>query len=237
MIINQTKCIGCKKCIPYCVMGAITVNEKKATINYDECVECGVCLRSSICAVGAIEQQPLKWPRVLRSQFSDPTACHPETGLAGRGTAEMKTNDVTGRFGREEAGFGIEMGRPGMGVSLRDVEKAAMAFAQIGVEWEEENPTTKLMIDRATGKFPEDVLSERVLSMIIEFKVSCERVGEVLSTIKEVADNVDTVFSVGMISKIEPDGSIPNIEKAIKMGFNPRPNPKVNVGLGRPRYE
>jgi hypothetical protein len=36
----------------------------------------------------------LEWPRTIRTTFSDATTTHPGTGVMGRGTDEMKTNDV-----------------------------------------------------------------------------------------------------------------------------------------------
>lgn len=80
----------------------------------------------------------------------------------------------------------------------------------------------------------EGVYIEKALSIIIEVKFPLAKLEAVLNAIKEVANQVDTVFSVAMITKVEPDGSLPNVQKAIELGFNLRPNPKVNVGLGRP---
>ncbi len=94
MKIDQEKCIGCGLCVPWCPGGAIKVENKKADIIWDECIECGVCLRVAVCPKKAIYQQPLEWPRSVRSIYSDPLNVHKETGLAGRGTEEIKTNDV-----------------------------------------------------------------------------------------------------------------------------------------------
>jgi hypothetical protein len=83
----------------------------------------------------------------------------------GRGTAEMKTNDVTGRFLEGEVGFGIEMGRPGVSTSFKDVEKVTTVLAG-KVVFESKNPVTSL-IDVDTGRFKDQrVLEERALSEI-----------------------------------------------------------------------
>lgn len=45
MYINQEKCVGCGKCVPYCPRDAIRIEMRKAVIDLDACVECGVCLK------------------------------------------------------------------------------------------------------------------------------------------------------------------------------------------------
>jgi len=115
MIIDPEICIDCENCIPYCPVEAITVSDDHVDIDQDLCVECGVCLRSAVCPVEAIVEPDLEWPRTLRALFSNPITVFQETGVAGRGTDEVKSNDVTGRYKRGEVGFGIEMGRPGTG--------------------------------------------------------------------------------------------------------------------------
>lgn len=47
------KCTGCKKCEKYCPTGAITVTEKKASIDEKKCIGCGQCVHQ--CASSAVE--------------------------------------------------------------------------------------------------------------------------------------------------------------------------------------
>jgi len=53
MQIDKQKCTGCEACHPYCTVGAITTvqweGESVSEVNEDECVECGICLRSEVC--------------------------------------------------------------------------------------------------------------------------------------------------------------------------------------------
>ncbi len=42
--------------------------------------------------------------------------------MQARSTEEVKTNDITNRIGRGDAGFVVELGRPGIGVNYRDVQ-------------------------------------------------------------------------------------------------------------------
>ena len=128
-----------------------------------------------VCPTAAFEPDELQWPRVVRRAFSDPRATHESTGVQGRGTEEVKTNDVTDRVKQGEVGFTIEFGRPGVGVWLRDIQKMTWALAKAGVAFEKKNPFTLLMTDVATGTLREDVLNEKVMSAIVEIKVGVER--------------------------------------------------------------
>ncbi len=232
MLIDEQACSGCGECVPYCTVGAIALGDDGVSrVDLDECVECGACLRAGVCPTDAFYQQPLSWPRELRAQFSDPLGVHPKTGIPGRGTEEIKTNDVTHRVKPGFAGMAVEVGRPSVGTRLSEVEKIAMALSRLGIEHESANPVTFLMTDKATGKLQDDVLQEKVLSAIIEFIVPQTKVVEVLNTLKEVAPKVDTVFSIDLAVRYEPDGSVP-IKKVVEdAGFALRPNGKTNLGI------
>ena len=237
MLIDKEICIGCESCVPYCPMEAIAVDEELAHIDQDLCVECGVCLRSSICPTEAILEPDLKWPRTLRALFSNPITVFQETGVAGRGTDEVKSNDVTGRYKRGEVGFGIEMGRPGTGTTFRQVQQLTETMAAMGVQFEKRNPLTTLLSDPDSGKIREDILDERVLTAIIEFKVAIDRVGEVLSTLKKVQADLDTVFSLDYIHRPDADGSLPAVEAAKQLGYHLTDHVKICTGLGRPKID
>ncbi len=237
MLIDAKKCVGCGQCTYYCPVKAISVDAelKKARVDLDECVECGACLRSKACPVDALYEQELSWPRTVRKILSDPLTVAVETGIPGRGTEEMKTNDVTGRFKRGYAGVAIELGRPLLGARFRDVEKVARAMARFGVEFEKLNPTTSLIEDPKTGKFKDDVLNEKVLSAIVEFAIPLEKLSDVLYALERVSHDVETVFSVDVCSRCNDDGSIPHEEILSKGNWWHSINVKTNVGLGRPR--
>ncbi len=81
-----------------------------------------------------------------------------------------------------------------------------------------------------------EVLNEKVLSAIIEFTIPIERVQEIFSAVKEIAREIDTVFSLDLICKVAPNGGIPIIAEIEKAGLVRSLNGKVNVGLGRPLY-
>lgn len=232
MRIDEDTCIGCEECLVVCPVEAISMDGAIAIIDRDECVECGACFRSGVCPVDAFIDEPSAWPRSLRAQFSNPLALF-ESGLAGRGTEEMKTNDVTGRFRKGHVGIGIELGRPGTSCRFRDVEKVARAMARLGARFEPSNPLTRF-IDVKTGKMNEEILNEKVLSAIIECEFPVAKLKDVLSSLDEVAREVDCVFSIDCIGRAESDGSVPVEKMLLDLGVPYYINTKTNVGLGRP---
>jgi len=236
MKINKEKCIGCKQCIPYCPVNAIKQVNKQCVIDQDICVECYVCFNSNICKNEAFEKNSLGWPRIIRHIFSDPKKFHETTYISGRGTEEMKTNDITNRFKIGEVGFTIDVGRPGIGTSLKDVEKITMALAKLNVEFESENPITLKMSDKKIGKISNDIINERVLSAIIEIKTKEDKLVEVLNILKDVAKEINTVFSVGCIGKVKINGEIPIKSILDKAGVYYRPNGKINIGLAKDKW-
>ena len=233
----------------------------RAVVDADECVECYACYRGmskehlnptfvrairktaqffrfrfdpepDICPTDAIVPDELTWPRVVRRAFSDPQVPHESTGIHGRGTAEVKTNDVTNRVKQGEAGFVVEFGRPGIGARFRDIEQVTKALADLGVEFENNNPVTSLMTDSSRGLIRPEILNEKVLSAIVEIKTRLEQVPVVLRRIKELAGQVDTVISLGVSTRCDPSGSEPLREILEREGY-PVYRGKTNLGLGR----
>jgi NAD-dependent dihydropyrimidine dehydrogenase PreA subunit len=245
MRIEKERCVCCGECIAVCPVGAIRLRKKdKATgakacaeIDRDECVECGACFRYNICPENAIEEEALAWPRILRKAFSDPVYTHEGTDIPGRGTEEMKTNDVTGRFKDGFLGIGLEFGRPGIGTRFREAQKAIQKLVPLGVQLEPNNPLTQLIANPETGELKAEILDEKVLSTIVEAIIPIEKFPEVMRAVHEIADEVDTVFSFDVIGKVAPDGSIPAAQQMLKVGLTPSLNGKVNVGLGRPSFQ
>lgn len=238
MLVNQDTCTGCEICVPYCPVGAISMREGLAAIDRDECVECGVCYRASGCPVDAfIQTLDDPWPRSIRHVLSNPLTESKDTRVPGRGTEEMKTNEVTGRFRPGFVGVAVELGRPGVGTRFHDVQRVSQAVAELGVEFESQNPVTFLMTDKKKGTLNPDVLNEKVLSAIIEIGMPMEKLKPVLRRLQQVAQEVDTVFSVVLGVKVDPNGSIPTEPTLKEMGIPVAPNGKCNVGLGRPRFQ
>lgn len=235
---------------------------KRATIDRDECVECYACYyglskermnpvfvrmirkflhmarlrfdpEPDICPTSAFEPDVLQWPRVVRRAFSDPRATHESTGVQGRGTEEVKTNDVTHRVQAGEAGFTIEFGRPGVGVRFSDIQKVTQALARANVAFEKRNPLTLLMSDVATGTLKEDILKEKVLSAIVEIKVPMTRVDEIIELVHELESQIDTVIALGVSTRCDENGNEQVLAPILqRLGYR-IDRAKTNAGLGR----
>jgi hypothetical protein len=235
---------------------------KRATVERDECVECYTCFNGmsrerlnptfvrmlrrlfqmmrlrfdpepDVCPTSAIEPEELVWPRVVRRAFSDPRVPHESTGIEGRGTEEVKTNDVSGRVKRGEAGLTVEFGRPGVGVRFHEIQRMTRALAQAGVSFEKKNPVTTLMSDVAAGEIREDILNEKVLSAILEIKVPIERTEEIIELVHEIERQIDTVVALGVGVRCEEDGEEREMAARLqRLGYKLE-RAKTNVGLGR----
>lgn len=264
MQIDVKKCVTCGNCISVCPMGAIYIDPKinRATINYDECVECGACFRGmsqeqlnptfvrtvrglaklfrfrfepepDVCPTAAFVMEDLTWPRVVRRAFSDPLVEHKSTGIHGRGTEEVKTNDVTNRVGIGEVGYVIEFGRPGVGVRFHHIETMTMALAELGITFEPKNPVTHLMTDKTKGKLKEDILKEKILSAIVELKTGIDLVPQVLDTVMRVSKEIDTVIAVGVSTRCDENGQEKLLAPLLEERGYTFHRAKTNMGLGR----
>ena len=175
----------------------------------------------------------MTWPRVVRRAFSDPRVPHESTGVEGRGTEEVKTNDISGRVKVGEVGFTIEFGRPGVGVWFRDMQKMCPALAEAGVSFEKKNPVTSLMSEVSTGTIREDILNEKVLSAIVEIKVPVERTEEIIRLVWKVEKEIDTVVAIGVGTRCDESGEDPIVGPILeKLGYKLE-RAKTNIGLGR----
>jgi ferredoxin len=235
---------------------------KRATVDRNECVECYACFNGlsqehlnptmvrtmrkvfsmlrlrfepepDVCPTAAFEPDKLEWPRVVRRAFSDPRVPHESTGVSGRGTEEVKTNDVSGRVKVGEVGFTIEFGRPGVGVWFTDIQKMSWAMAKAGVSFEKKNPVTSLMSDVATGTLREDILGEKVMSAILEIKTTVDRTEEIIRLVREVEKDLDTVVYIGVGTRCDENGE-ENVVAPIleRLGYKLE-RAKTNIGLGK----
>ncbi|MHC1787457.1 MAG: indolepyruvate ferredoxin oxidoreductase subunit alpha [Christensenellales bacterium] len=237
--ILEDKCIGCRVCQKFCSVDAIKYDAKakKCVIDPKECVDCYVCLRQHVCPHDAMVPTELDtFYRQFMHTMSDPVENHGVTGVTGRGTEEVKTNDVSGRVRKGRVGLCIDVGRPGAGAYMYDVEKIAVACAQAGVKLEnkETTPLAALMPDITTGKLEPGVLDHRLLSVIVEGNCAEEELPRVLAALKEVAGQIDTVFSLGLIMRVDEEGYNPALTCLDDLGIPQPHRAKINVGLGKP---
>lgn len=235
---------------------------RRATVNREECVECYACYNGlsqehlnptvvrtmrkvfqmmrlrfdpepDVCPTAAFEPDELVWPRVVRRAFSDPRVPHESTGVEGRGTEEVKTNDVSDRVKVGEVGFTIEFGRPGVGVWFREIQIACTMLAQAGVSFEKKNPITSLMADVSTGTLREDIMNEKLMSAIVEIKVPVARTEEIVRLVWEIEKKVDTVVALGVGTRCDESGDETAVASILeRLGYKLH-RAKTNAGLGR----
>lgn len=236
----------------------------KATINADECVECYACYNGlsrevlppkivrytrramgkllmrfepdpDICPTSAFTPDKLEWPRVVRRAFSDPRVPHESTGISGRGTEEVKTNDVTNRVEVGEVNFTIEFGRPGVGARFWEIQEMSKALAAAGVEFQKNNPVTSLMTNTATGELRQDILQEKVLSAILEIKTRVERTEEIIRIVWDVEKRINTIVVLGVGTRCDEDGEDRIVAPILERLGYVLHRAKTNLGLGQ-RY-
>ena len=264
MLIDPAKCVACANCVPVCPMGAIYIDPaiNRATINQDECVECGSCRRGmsqehlppvmvrtvrgilkalrfrfepepDVCPTAAFVFNDLEMPRLVRRVFSDPVVEHKSTGIKGRGTEEVKTNDVNPRVEVGEVGYTIEFGRPGVGVRFHQIQEMTRELASLGVAFEKKNPITHLMEDTSTGELRKDIANEKILSAIVEIKTTIEQVPAILDTVQAVNQRIDTVTAVGISTRCDENGEDTLLSPMLEeLGYSYH-RAKTNMGLGR----
>lgn len=237
MKIDVEKCIGCKACHPYCTVGAIFAEKReggqKSVVNQEECVECGACVRSEICPKDAIYMPELSWPRSVRPQFGNPYFGHPQGGHGAPPAPDMKLNDLHGKIKAGSTDVTVEVGRPGVSTSFRDVETVCTALVGAGVRLDPGCAAASVMEDVETGRLKADILGERALNVMIQFRVPDERLPDALRALEGASSLVDTVFSVSVSNRVEGDGVARVLSLATGTGFRSRPHTKTNVGLGR----
>jgi len=237
-----------------------TIN--RARINDDACVECGACYRGmstenlnpilirivrriaklfrfrfepepDVCPTNAFEMNELEMPRQIRQIFSDPVIEHKSTGIKGRGTEEVKTNDVSLRVNTGEVGYTVEFGRPGVGVRFYEIQTMTKALAAHGFTFEINNPITHLMTDVNTGTLQSDILQEKILSAIVEIKTNLDEVEAVLKVVHDVSQRIDTVTAVGISTRCDQDGEDKLLAPLLEeLGYS-YSRAKTNMGLGR----
>lgn len=69
--VNQDNCVGCKMCTKICAHSAITVTERKASIDHNKCVGCGRCI--GVCPHDAVEPASDESNDILNKKIAEYT--------------------------------------------------------------------------------------------------------------------------------------------------------------------
>src|SRR5205823_6745468 len=114
-----------------------------------------------------------------------------------------------------------------------DIQVMTQALAAAKVPFEKKNPLTLMMSDVATGTLAEDVLDEKVLSAIVEIKVTVDRVEEIILLVHEVEKNINTVVALGVSARCDEEGQENVLAPILKRLGYKLERAKTNTGLGR----
>ena len=255
--IDGTKCTQCMECLPCCPVEAIIASPDggEVVIDAQRCTECGLCRRDEVCPVDAIVALDLTWPRSLRGKFqpqygpyrSAPTlaktvkpvsySTEPFTFRRHELPSEH-TSDADGLLGQGEAAVLVELGRPHLGTTFRDVQKVAQALLPLGLNLRQQYPNAdersslaEIATDAAAGTLIPEVLRERAGWVVLKLVTTEQRVPETIRCLKQVAADIDTVFALGVLSHVSRDGSTIAERAATESGVTPAFNCKTNVGL------
>lgn len=258
--IDEAACNSCGACVPYCPVSAIVEYSADNTISIDprRCTECGLCLQSEVCPVHAVVARDLTWPRTLRGKFQNRHSPYRNSRLLAQVSPPLKTasegetfnrsdsptelrNDVNGLIRHGEAEIIAELGRPHLSTTFRDVQKVVQALLPLGLQLEHQyppadqrSPLSELAAVASRGVFKPDILDERAGWVTLRLLRREEELPRILLALRRAAAEIDTVFAVGVVSRLARDGSTAAETAAREIGLDPAVNCKTNVGLGRP---
>jgi len=83
----------------------------------------------------------------------------------------------------------------------------------------------------------EEYKNEEILSGILEMKTVRKNLPILLRALKRVIPEFKGIFSLNVITRLDPNTQIPVLNILKREGFPPRPHAKINLGLGRPLKE
>ena len=69
--VNQENCIGCRQCTKICANDAITITDRKASIDHNKCVGCGRCI--AVCPRDAVEPASDESNDILNKKIAEYT--------------------------------------------------------------------------------------------------------------------------------------------------------------------
>ena len=108
----------------------------------------------------------------------------------------------------------------------------SQALAKMSVEFQPENPLTALMFNVKTGELREDVLNEKVMSCILEFKTDIAKMPDILNTTEDEIRQLDTVVALGVSVRCDSNGDDTVRDQLTSMGYDAW-RAKINIGLGK----
>jgi hypothetical protein len=101
------------------------------------------------------------------------------------------------------------------------------------VAFEKKNPITSLMTDTSTGTLREDILNEKVMSAIVEIKVTVDRAEEIIRLVWDLEKRIKTVIAIGVGVRCDDTGEDNLVAPILeRLGYRLE-RAKTNTGMAR----
>jgi len=226
MKVNET-CVGCEACLPYCTQGAIFMEEARASVNRDLCVECGVCIDSEICPVSAFEEDPDDLAAFKRP-FGRLLAKHTDSKTVTKGSGyDVKTNDANPKLPADKMVMRLEINRPRGGLKFGDIERMRAEMERLG--W---NPKVGSRARSIRGDgLSEKMAGQRILTCHLEVILDPEKIPQIVRDATQFVNAHDLWVSINVAGVA---AMIDRTQAVLKdAGVYMEPVAKVNLGLGR----
>lgn len=212
-MLVTSACRGCGSCVPLCPQGAIRLqpgNERKrAVIDQEHCMECGVCLDSGVCTFGALREGDTLRDTVRRLfGRMAPVTLKKEKSSGRTGSWDVKTCDSGRPLPAGEAIIRVELGRPEGGVTLVQAERLRQALLQQGYQPEEQRAYQTMLELLGPEALEQEAGGIRVLSVCLEYRCEPDRLVCLLDFVEDWAQQqrvryrVNALFSPGLLPKI-----------------------------------